>query len=69
VRIPLSAPDITQTEIRAVVAVLRSARLSLGPKLEKFENAISDYLGACYAAAVSSGTAALHLAVRWELKN
>ena len=39
-RIPLSAPDITESEIDAVSAVLRSPRLSLGPKLEEFEQSL-----------------------------
>ncbi len=63
-RIPLSAPDITQAEIDAVERVLRSGRLSLGPKLEEFEHAIAAYLGARHAVGVSSGTAGLHLCVR-----
>lgn len=62
--IPLSAPDIEQAEIDAVVAVLRSGRLSLGKKLEEFEAGFASYTGAPHAAAVSSGTAALHLAIR-----
>jgi perosamine synthetase len=63
-RIPLSGPDITQAEIDAVAAVMRSGRLSLGPKLEEFEAALANYVGARYAVAVSSGTAGLHLMVR-----
>lgn len=63
-RIPLSSPDIDQAEIDAVVAVLCSGRLSLGEKLHQFEREFASYLGAPYAAAVSSGTAALHLAIR-----
>jgi len=63
-RIPLSAPDITEAEIEAVSAVLRTNSLSLGPKLEEFEDALSAYHGMPHAIAVSSGTAALHLAIR-----
>ena len=63
-RIPLSSPDITETEINAVASVLRSSRLSLGPKLEEFENAVADYTGAAHAVAVNSGTSGLHLCVR-----
>lgn len=62
--IPLSAPDITQTEIDAVAAVLRSSRLSLGPKLEEFEQAMAQYIGVPHAVGVSSGTAGLHLCIR-----
>jgi perosamine synthetase len=63
-RIPLSAPDITEPEIEAVAAVLRSPHLSLGPRLEEFEAAIAAYTEVPHAIAVSSGTAGLHLAVR-----
>src|SRR6201996_3143693 len=62
--IPLSSPDITEAEIIAVTQVLRSGRLSLGPKLEEFEHAMSEYLGVPHAVAVSSGTAGLHLCMR-----
>lgn len=63
-RIPLSAPDISQEDIDAVAAVLRTPRLSLGPKLEEFEGAIARYIGAAHAIGVSSGTAGLHLCIR-----
>ena len=63
-RIPLSAPDITETEINAVVEVLRSPRLSLGPKLEEFERNVAGYAGTKHAVAVNSGTSGLHLCVR-----
>ena len=62
--IPLSSPDITEADIAAVTAVLRTSRLSLGPKLEEFEHAIAQYAGASHAVAVSSGTSALHLCIR-----
>lgn len=61
--IPLSAPDITQAEIEAVTAVLRTQRLSLGPELEAFERALAEYHCVDDAVAVSSGTAGLHLAL------
>lgn len=63
-KIPLYGADINQADIDAVVDVLRSGRLSLGKKLEEFESAIAAYTGAAHAAAVSSGTSALHLAIR-----
>ena len=63
-KIPLSAPDITESEINAVVEVLRSPRLSLGPKLEEFERDVAEYAGAKHAIAVNSGTSGLHLCVR-----
>ena len=62
--IPLSAPDITDAEIDAVTAVLRTNRLSLGPRLGEFESAFARYIGTPYAIAVSSGTAGLHLCIR-----
>ena len=61
--IPLSAPDITDADIEAVAAVLRTTRLSLGPQLEAFEAAMAKYVGVPHAVGVSSGTAALHLAL------
>lgn len=61
--IPLSSPDITQAEIDAVTAVLRTPHLSLGPELEAFEAALAQYHGLPHAVAVSSGTAGLHLAL------
>ncbi|UFS69340.1 DegT/DnrJ/EryC1/StrS family aminotransferase [Geomonas sp. RF6] len=63
-KIPLSSPDITGKEIDAVVRVLQTPHLSLGPKLREFEEAFAGYLGVEHAVAVSSGTAALHLAVK-----
>jgi perosamine synthetase len=61
--IPLSAPDIGEAEIEAVVAVLRTTRLSLGPQMEAFEHAMAACIGVPHAVAVSSGTAGLHLAL------
>jgi perosamine synthetase len=63
-KIPLSQPDITEAEIEAVTAVLRSPRLSLGPKLEEFEHAMAEYVGVPHAVAVNSGTSGLHLCIR-----
>lgn len=62
--IPLSAPDITEAEIEAVSAVLRSSRLSLGPKLEEFEHGMARYVETSHAIAVNSGTSGLHLCIR-----
>jgi perosamine synthetase len=62
-RIPLSSPDITQAEIDAVTAVLRTPHLSLGPELLAFESALAAYHDVPHAVAVSSGTAGLHLAL------
>lgn len=60
----MSAPDITEDDVQAVVAVLRSGRLALGSQAVAFERALAEYVGAAHAVAVSSGTAALHLIVR-----
>lgn len=62
--IPLSAPDIIESDIEAVAAVLRSPRLSLGPVAEAFEHAMASQVGVEHGIAVSSGTAALHLCIR-----
>src|SRR5450631_1111713 len=61
--IPLSAPDIRESEIEAVVKVLRGTRLSLGPVLVEFERSIAEYVQAERAVAVNSGTSGLHLAM------
>lgn len=63
-KIELSGPDITQAEIDAVSEVLRSGRLSLGPKVEEFERAVAKYVGVKHGVAICSGTAGLHLLVR-----
>jgi perosamine synthetase len=62
--IELSGPDITQAEIDAVAAVMRTGRLSLGPAVPQFEAAVAKYVGAKHAVAISSGTCGLHLLVR-----
>jgi perosamine synthetase len=63
-RIPLARPEIGPHEEELVLEVLRSGTLSLGPMLERFEHEFASWLGVEDAVAVSSGTAALHLAVR-----
>ena len=60
-RVPLSRPYIDEREEEAVLDVLRSGRLALGPAIERFEQAFAERVGAPYAAAVSSGTAGLHM--------
>jgi perosamine synthetase len=62
-RIPMSCPEIDESDLAAVAEVLRSGRLSLGPKTEEFERELCKYLDVLHAVAVSSGTAALHLIV------
>ncbi|RMF75942.1 MAG: polysaccharide biosynthesis protein, partial [Planctomycetota bacterium] len=60
----LSGPDITQAEIDAVVDVLRTPQLSLGPRLPEFETAFCSRLGVRHAIATNSGTSAMHLVWR-----
>ena len=55
--------NITEDDIAAVTKVLRSDYLTQGPKLEAFESAICEYTGARYCVAISSATAALHIAM------
>jgi FlaA1/EpsC-like NDP-sugar epimerase/dTDP-4-amino-4,6-dideoxygalactose transaminase len=62
--IPLSKPDIGNLEIEYVTQVLRTGRLSLGPRVPEFEEKFAKYVGTRFAVATNSGTSALHLAVR-----
>ena len=61
--IRLAWPDVGDEEARAVAEVLRSGFLTMGPKVAEFEDEIARACGVEHAVAVSSGTAALHLAV------
>lgn len=61
--IPLSRPDITEAEIELVVQTLRSGRLSIGPRLEQFEELVAERADRMYGVGVSSGTCGLHLAL------
>lgn len=60
--IPYGRQWINRSDIRAVERVLRSDRITQGPRIQEFEKAFAAYCGAPYAVAVSSGTAGLHLA-------
>ena len=62
--IPLARPWLGEREEELVLEVLRSGRLSLGPWIERFEARLAERVGAPYAAAVSSGTAGLHMLCR-----
>jgi len=64
IRVHLCRPDITEAEIEAVSEVLRSPDLSLGPKLDEFEEAFKKYSGRKYAVAVNSGTSGLFLCMK-----
>jgi len=59
--IPLARPLLDEREEELVLEVLRSGRLSLGPTIDRFEELLAERIGAPYVAAVSSGTAGLHL--------
>lgn len=59
----MSSPDLTEAESAAVLEVLNSRFLSIGPKIEAFEQAMAAFIGARHAVGVSSGTTGLHLAV------
>ena len=63
-QIPLAKPYIDEREEELVLEVLRSGRLSLGPTIDRFERLVAERVGAPYAAAVSSGTAGLHMLCR-----
>jgi dTDP-4-amino-4,6-dideoxygalactose transaminase len=62
--VPLARPVLGEAEESAVLEVLRSGHLSLGPRVGEFERAFAACVGAPLACAVSSGTAGLHLALR-----
>ncbi len=57
-------PSITEREIDAVVKVMKSGWIGLGPETEKFEKQFSNFIGTKYAVGLNSATAGLHLAVR-----
>ena len=61
--IPHSRPSLTDSDIKAVTSVLKSGQLSQGPKVAEFESKLALFIGKKKAAAVSSGSAALHLAL------
>src|SRR5436309_4257213 len=61
--IPLSKPDITRREIDAVIEVLHTPTLSIGPRVEEFEAKVAKVANRRHAIAVSSGTAGLHCAM------
>lgn len=61
--IPHSRPYITDSDLEAVTSVLKSGQLAQGPKVDKFERNLAEFIGKKKAAATSSGTAALHLAL------
>lgn len=61
--LPIFRPAMGEEEIQAVAQVLRSGWIGLGPKTEEFEKKFAKYVGAKYAVALNSATAALHLSL------
>ena len=61
--IRLARPDVGEAELAALAEVVRTGQLTMGPKVAEFEAAIAEAVGVAHAAVVSSGTAALHLAL------
>lgn len=63
-KVSLSGPDITQKEIDLINEVVKSGWLSIGPKIEEFEQKFIDYFDVKHAIGVNSGTSGLHLLVK-----
>ncbi len=63
-KIPMSSPDLNDADRRAVLDVLETPILSIGPQVVAFEKAVSAFIGRKHAVAVNAGTAGLHLCVR-----
>ncbi|MGE0448383.1 MAG: DegT/DnrJ/EryC1/StrS family aminotransferase [Vicinamibacterales bacterium] len=61
--LPFHRPSIGDEEVQAVAETLRSGWLTSGPKVQEFENAFAEAIGARHAVALSSATAALHLSL------
>ncbi len=66
-KIPFTRINITENEEKEIIDCLRSGWITSGPRVAAFEKAFADYIGCGDAVAVSSGTAALHLAL-WMLE-
>jgi perosamine synthetase len=60
----MSSPDLSEVERQAVMAVLNTPNLSMGSRIDAFEQAICEFSGSRHAIGVNSGTAGLHLCVR-----
>jgi dTDP-4-amino-4,6-dideoxygalactose transaminase len=61
-RVPLTDISVPESDVQAVLDCLESGWLTMGPRTKSFEDALADFVGTPHAVAVSSGTAALHLA-------
>src|ERR1700722_11510503 len=62
-QVPFHRASVGEDEVRAVGDVIRSGWMTMGPRTFEFEKQFAGYVGAEYAVAVSTGTAALHLAL------
>lgn len=62
--VPMSSPEIDESDRQAVLDVLRTTSLSIGPRVVEFEKSICAYSGARHAIAVNSGTSGLHLCMQ-----
>jgi hypothetical protein len=62
--VPMSSPDIIEEDRNAVRSVINTTYLSMGPWIDRFEEAFRQLTGCRYAIGVNSGTAGLHLAIR-----
>ncbi|HEX4466842.1 MAG TPA: DegT/DnrJ/EryC1/StrS family aminotransferase [Solirubrobacteraceae bacterium] len=60
-RVPLTDISMAEEDVQAVLACLESGWLTMGPRIQSFEQALGEYVGMPHALTVSSGTAALHL--------
>lgn len=61
--IPHSRPSITGSDVKAITSAIKSGQLSQGPLVNEFERKLADFIGKKKAAATSSGSTALHLAL------
>ncbi len=62
--VPMSSPDLSPAEREAVLEVVGTPNLSMGPKVQAFEQIVAERVGVRHAVAVNSGTSGLHLCVR-----
>ena len=62
-KIPYGKQEITDEDIQAVIATLKSDFITQGPKVKEFEEKFAKYIGSSYAVAVANGSAALHLSI------
>jgi len=64
IKVNLSRPDINENDIKAVVEVLKTPNLSLGPKIPEFEEKMAKYIGRKHGIAVNSGTSGLFICLK-----